>query len=97
MTTPTPNLQDIKNQVAKDYGYKNYHDAWVKSHGGVSDNFMNQVAKRYATECVKASLEKAAENAKSGDIREKTGLSGIWLEADIDKSSITDPKNIVLL
>lgn len=51
----------------------------------------------YATECVKASLERAADNATAGDIKERTGLGGIWFEAEINKSSITNPDNIVLL
>lgn len=48
--------------------------------------------KKYARICIEASLQKAAENAKT--IAEDNGLIPI---DRIDKQSITNPENIVLL
>lgn len=52
------------------------------------------VAKQYATERSQASLDKAAENA---EIIQYSPYGNDDLISEVDKSSITDPKNIILL
>lgn len=86
-------LQEIKDQVAKELGHSS-HWYIFNDESGVA---INEIAKRYATECVKASLERAAENVLVDfklypDLKtaERSSIA-------VDKSSITDPKNIILL
>lgn len=77
-------LEQIKNEVANEHGFNNL--LWNEK----ENQFINEVAKRYANACVKASLEKAANEAKMGTHPEGTSIV-------INKSSITNPDNIVLL
>jgi len=63
-----------------------------------------EIAKRYATECVKASQEEIAKNVKfilvndmNIDGLKANSYANSDVAVTIDKSSITDSKNIVLL
>lgn len=49
-----------------------------------------EAMKRYAEECVKASLEKASESVKINRL-------GKTYDVEVNKESITNPKNIVLI
>ena len=51
---------------------------------------LNEKSLEYTKECVKASLEKASENAETVQIKYTNDF-------EIDKKSITNPDNIVLL
>lgn len=82
-------LQEIKDQVAKEFS-RSINWYIFKGHEGAA---IDEIAKRYATECVKASLERAAESADGYADEDVHGNTF----ATIIKSSITDPKNIVLL
>lgn len=53
-------LEEIKKQVSKE----NFDYDVERRTGPLADSFWKIVCERYARECVKASLEKAAENAK---------------------------------
>lgn len=75
-------LEQIKNEVAKEHGFNNL--LWNEK----ENQFINEVAKRYATACVKASQEKIYGNVRY--------LSGLNVPA-VDKQSIVNPDNIVLL
>ena len=84
-------LQKIKSDYANELG----HLTWGLLLEDVSGtvvllNHMNEIAKRYARECAKASLEKAAQNATCSP----TGSLGGGYE--VDKESITNPENIML-
>lgn len=84
-------LQEIKDQVAKERGVSGWRDIF-----STADDLWTVVASRYATECVKASLDKAAENANVTDCL--LGISRDSIHgATADKKSITDPSNIILL
>jgi hypothetical protein len=86
-------LEEIKDQVTKnDLGWSDYYKMIrTLTRDGYSDTMhliINEIAKRYATECVKASLEEAAKNAVT--------KFDIYDNADyIVKESITNPRNIV--
>ncbi|MDV3470864.1 hypothetical protein CMU02_08995 [Elizabethkingia anophelis] len=54
------------------------------------EQLMDEVAKRYAREVAQASLEKAAENARTKTNRESTSIV-------VNKESITNEQNIVIL
>lgn len=56
---------------------------------GLSWQRIERHLQEYATECVKASLEKASKNAESYFDTDD--------ESHVDKSTITSPDNIVLL
>lgn len=56
-------------------------------------DFTNKVRHQYAKECSKATLEKASE---SGQVK-KTLVAAVGNYYVIDKESITNPENIVLL
>lgn len=86
-------LQKIKSDYANEQGYLTWGLLLEDVTGTVVLlNHMNEIAVRYAKACVIASLEKAAENARTW----KTGNSGSWFDASVDKPSITSPENIVL-
>jgi len=99
-------LQDIQNEVSKKYGVPTFWE--VVGRGMIATIFRvaDESAKRYATECCKATLEKAAD----------TGIIGYKLDPETDivvlrmvialnrqkiiyvsKDSITNPENITLL
>lgn len=54
----------------------------------LDEDCLREMFKEYATECVKASLDKASDNAE---------VIQDWGECNINTESITDPENIVLL
>jgi hypothetical protein len=95
-------LQDIKDQVAKEMGF----NLNTNVHSIHFSDYTNEIAKRYATECCKATLEKAADKAKLSDNLDPVKDAGAARMAlalvrqkvlFIDKESITSPENIVLL
>lgn len=82
------NLQQIKDQYAKELGYKNFRDlaldtAWWDELDEVIA-FMNEVSLRYATACCKATQEKQKK------IFDENGL-------DTTPDQILSPNNIVIL
>jgi len=91
-------LDQIKDEYARELGLDSFYDAlreWAFDIGIAKTideiMFMDEVCRRYATACSKASLEKGADNART----EHTGkYIGSY---EVDKDSITDPDNIVLL
>ncbi|MDE5530445.1 hypothetical protein KRE43_12790 [Elizabethkingia meningoseptica] len=84
-------LEEIKNEVAKEFGYSDFHNSTFCRKTDVK--ICDEIAKRYAREVAQASLEKAAKQAKTF----KSGNSGSWLDASIKKESITNEQNITLL
>ncbi|OBS12785.1 hypothetical protein ATE49_15485 [Elizabethkingia miricola] len=97
-------LEEIKNEVAKELEYAN----WEVLKNGLSDFKIGicyeEVAKRYAREVAQASLEKAAENANikyhDGHNKLYKAVKHVQIGADniqIDKESITNESNIVML
>ena len=93
-------LEEIKNEVAKEYSYESYDDFKNLTRKidtdivFVMDEFFNKVAKRYAKEVAIASLEKASENAKLKTFSTKNLTD--FSKKMVDKSSITNEENIVL-
>lgn len=90
-------LIEIQNEVVKERGFSSF-TAFAR-HPDIAElphriTIIDEIAKRYATECIKASLEKAAENAKTDDFFDQRNCeTKTW----VDKSSITSKENIVLL
>lgn len=99
-------LDQIKDQVAKENGDYKYHRSVL------NDEFWRIVCERYAEAKAKASceatLKKASENAKmltfhksNCDVFEKHLISAPhaseFLRTAIDKSSINNPSNIVIV
>ncbi|MCL1692039.1 hypothetical protein [Elizabethkingia anophelis] len=79
-------LEQIKDEVAKEFGYSDFHNSTFCRKTDVK--ICDEIAKRYAREVAQASLEKAAENA----VIEPKGMM-----TRVDKESITNSKNITLL
>lgn len=86
-------IQEIKSNYALELGYLTWGLLLEEVSGTiVLLNHMNEVAKRYATECAKASLEKAADNAVAF-----LDTEDMMYKACVEKESIDNPDNIVLL
>ncbi|MDV3536819.1 hypothetical protein CMU91_14970 [Elizabethkingia anophelis] len=100
-------LDQIKDEVAKEFGYESFEqfdDKSTFSYDHDTPKIIDTIAKRYAREVAQASLEKAAENAKLKLIftSEQFATNDKWQLPDgelivLDKESITNPKNITLL
>jgi len=82
-------LNLIKNQYAQEQGYEDWDDLrdYNQSDGEEMEYYMNEICIR----AQKAALEKAAENAKT----KKTGNSGSHFDASVDRTSITNPENLI--
>lgn len=88
-------LEEIKNEYLKSLGYRNYNHlvADIKSGKSPIEKLIlleDDISEKYATECVKASLEKASEK----------GCDSLELynsEYETLKKAITNPENIILL
>ncbi len=76
-------LKEIKDEIAKEHMQENWSNLMHK-YGGVGDTIIDEVSKRYAEECVKASLEKAGDMVEESEVYE-------------GKESIINPENIILL
>jgi len=83
-------LDEIKDEVAKEHGLIDW-DEVIHVYGYVG-KWIDEVCKRYARECCKASLGKASENATISC----KSQSGVITEAVIDRQSIKSEDNIVL-
>lgn len=83
-------LEAIKEELAKEKGFEDYSELLLQStHSfGDLDNVITELSNRYAKECVKASLQKASENAESDQE---------WEMLIVKAESITNENNIVLL
>lgn len=82
-------LEELKDEVAKKIGFRDWDDA----RHDLDESFIFEFAKIYAKECVEASLERASIKAKIF----KDSNSGSYLDAYIKKESITNKENIILL
>lgn len=88
-TANNETLERIKDEVCEEV-FQNAYDDWVLI---PAESIMHdEIAKRYARACIEASLKEAADNATFDQKEIQNGLHFI-----IDKSSITDEKNIKLL
>lgn len=88
-------LQQIKDEYAiKHHAHdwesfiRNQASWWIEAQ-------MNDVCNIYAKECSQASLEKASENAKVE--KEYSVKYQDFIPDGIDKESITNPENVILL
>lgn len=79
----TKTLSQIKECVAKESGWKDWQEAKDETIG-IADWSINEIAKRYATEAIKADRERVADNAKT------TRSCSVWnCEGEsVDKESI---------
>ncbi|WBS75663.1 hypothetical protein PF438_04045 [Elizabethkingia meningoseptica] len=98
-------LEEIKNEYAKQW-YKDWNDLEIdcQFHIGTLIGHTDKVTEIYAREVAQASLEKAAEEANmkyyNGHEQLYKAVKHVQIGADnvqIDKESITNPKNISLL
>ncbi|MDV3583424.1 hypothetical protein CMU85_18145 [Elizabethkingia anophelis] len=95
-------LEEIQNEYAIKCGFENWETLVVQtslrtgsSIGKITqiENYHKEIAQLYAREVAQASLEKAAENAKTSNSCKVWNCEG----ESIDKDSITNSNNIVLL
>lgn len=86
-------LEEIKQQYAKPYGYNDWIEFINDEPNYKVEHHMDNICKIYAKECSQASLGKASKVAKTF----KNSNSGSYLDAKIDKQSIIQELNIVLL
>ncbi|MDV3461788.1 hypothetical protein CMV04_12285 [Elizabethkingia anophelis] len=83
-------LEEIKDEVAKELGHITWSNM-IHLYGSVQTSIVDKIAKLYAREVAKASLEKAAENAATIFTNHEQTSSKVF------KPSITHESNIVLL
>lgn len=89
-------LEEIFNKTISKYNENTSDINKFKFSQREKDIFKGMI-RRYATEVAQASLEKASESAKTQErIDEKSG-SYHWVTIVVDKESITNPENIILL
>jgi len=81
-------LEEIKNEYAQLFRYNNWTDFINDQPNYCVEHHMNKICEIYAKECSQASLEEASKNA----CIEPKGMM-----TRVDKESITDPDNIILL
>lgn len=81
-------LEEIKNDYAKRFGFDCFEI--MRQEQGIEELDLYVISKEYATECVKASLEKAYNNAEYEMVKYTD-------DYEVTKESITNPENIVLL
>lgn len=88
-------LDTIKDEYAREQGRRDWKqlatDYVFCNLASVREDAFNEIALRYATACCKATQEKCADNAMLGPQTKYPELS------EVDRESITDPDNIVLL
>lgn len=80
-------LEQIKNDYAVSKGFKNWKYLQTDSYPHKLNEYINEVMRIYAMECLKL----ASENAEVDDILELNG-DRYYL---VDKESITNEKNII--
>ncbi|MCT4088836.1 hypothetical protein HZP82_15765 [Elizabethkingia anophelis] len=85
-------IEEIKDEVAQEHNNSSWSDMMFK-YGGVGDTIIDKVVHRYAREVAKASLQKAAENAKTYDNCKVWNCEG----QSVNIESIVNSNNIVLL
>lgn len=97
-------LEQIKDEVAKEFGYDDEKHFYDCAPIDKCVEYVNEVCKRYATACVKASQERILKSARinlvTDSIPEGTKVirfTNAELSLSIDELSITNPDNIVLL
>lgn len=83
-------MSNILNEIKKEYAKEKYLENAEAMARALNFPAINEIATRYAVACCKATLERAAENA----ICEPGENKGY---GPIDRSSINDPDNIVIL
>ena len=84
-------LQTIKHDFALEFGFKNWNELTEASSKPMLQNHMNDVARRYAKQCVKASLWKAYMAAEV-TINGQPAMGGYQVE----RESIINDENIML-
>jgi len=85
-------LEEIKEKYAVQQGVDSWKELWFDTTNFKQANErVDELVKMYAKEVVQASLEKASEKAKI------TTVNAIHKWQGVDKESITNPENIVLL
>jgi len=91
-------LLEHLNKVSIELGFRDFRHLTDDGLVYVVEDIIETAGKDYARECVVASLEKASENAEVtfGEY-EVYQTSACADDAEVDKQSITDPKNIILL
>jgi hypothetical protein len=113
--TGTEKLHRIQDEVAEEWNFTSWATVPAKFVRKMWPQVCSKYASEYARECVKASLEKAAENAKVevnltdkdkktrqvikewGPIVSDSARMQSDAKVTVNKSSITDESNIVLL
>ncbi|BBQ09253.1 hypothetical protein [Elizabethkingia anophelis] len=86
-------LEQIKDEVAKDFGYESFEqfdDKSTFSYDHKTPKIIDEIAKRYAREVAQASLHKAAENLVQAPFSFNSDFNS-------QKIAIKNPKNITLL
>lgn len=92
MTEKTMTLGDVKDQVSYEWFLK----PWLELSESRKSDICTEVAKRYARECCKASLEWAAGKAEVTSY-ELPIENGGGTQFVVDKDTITNESNIVIL
>lgn len=107
-------LEEIKNEVALRYEFENWFD--LRSFHILEDvpgleEYEDEVVQKYATECCKASLEKASENSDllvtdflgNNKIKtlktffDKSLIGDTERKVEVNKEAIKNESNIILL
>ncbi|MCL1636284.1 hypothetical protein [Elizabethkingia bruuniana] len=94
-------LEEIKNEYAKQW-YKDWNDLEIDCQFNIGTliGHTDKVTELYALEVAQASLQKAAENAKTKKVlgvTKRFSGSALVSRTIVDKESITNEYNIVIL
>jgi uncharacterized protein YihD (DUF1040 family) len=92
-------LLEHLNKVSIERGFRNFRHLTDDGLVYVVEDVIETAGKDYARECVVASLEKASENAEiiSKEHKLKNCTPNTILLDEVDKQSITNENNIILL
>ncbi|MDV3603801.1 hypothetical protein CMU86_11600 [Elizabethkingia anophelis] len=82
------------NEIKTEYAIEKEYNSWDEFISDLPihrrEDHYDKITELYAREVAQASLEKAAENARTKTNRESTSIV-------VDKESIANPKNITML
>lgn len=76
-------LQQVKEELAKEYGYTSYIDAASKNFGGYYDGFMSSVAIRYSNENILLAAKNATASIHYGGCNYE-GEKEAYANVDVD-------------
>ena len=85
------NLQEIKDTYAQEQGYEDWKELREELYGNVPELRIEKYMDEICIRSQKEALEKAAENVKMG----YTSIFSNDMKLVVDRTSITNPENLI--